>query len=184
MRDNQDILTFPSKIPELRESKVFGIALESGGYVEEGRLHELQLNQGRRIYILLAKPDELDASSLVQNVNLNGIRVEEKAFRVDSEPHLYASIGRKCGWMPFMRVSGRMVIDDILPLPWIEIFEDERLPAKATVAVGELGRNSRLLLPSQIQDQEVGRQYYIFGQDIRTVDTFPNTPGGGTRIVA
>lgn len=184
MDTRETLLAFPTTIPELQQSVIIGAALESGGHFEEVNCRRMQLDDRRRMFILLASPGQIDPSQSMQQLDVSWVPVNEAVFNVTTDHHPYESIGRRFAWMPQLKIRGRLAVDDIIQLPWRDIFNDERLPAKATVVVGTLNRQSELILPAGISGQEPGKQYYVFGQSIRTTDTVPDKPGGGTRMVA
>ena len=177
------ILPFPTRIPELSQSAVMGAAIESSGHVEADRLQVLHLDNLRRIHLLLLTPTQIAAASTMHQLKKTRLLVNDVLFTAGPDSHPYQSIGREHAWMPEVIVEGKFVIDDIRPIPLREILEDHRLPAQATVIVGTLDKNSTLVLPRGI-NQVPGKEYFVFGQSIRTVDTFPDRPGGGTHAAA
>ena len=183
MDANEVILQFPSPISELSQSCVLGVALTSSGHVEADNVQRMLLDNTREIYILLASVDGIDASK-VHSLDFSWVPVNEAAFVGSEKVHQYESIGRNYAWMPEVKIKGKLLIDDIIPVPLREILENERLPAQATIVVGMLTKGSELLLPAGISGQIPYKPYYIYGQSIRTTDTFPDIPGGGSRAAA
>lgn len=154
------------------------MAIESSGHVEPEDLQTLRLDHLRRIYILLTGQEAIDPSQTIQRLALPRVRVDEMAFAFAPEAHPYQTIGRSYAWMPEANIRGRLAIDDVQRVPWRDIFENDRLPAHATIIIGTVSKTSELLLPPRggITGQIPDHQYYVFGQTLRTTDTIPNKP--------
>lgn len=183
MRNENFTLRFPTKERSIDPTDVRGVALEANGKIDATNMRKLLLEQFRKMYVLLRPQSQKrfreGDSYFFHNHPVN---VMEEALAVSEEHTYFENIGRECGWMPITMIHGSFVIEEIRQMPVESLINNPRIDAPTTVAICELFPEATLHLPEGFTPSDANRTIYVQGQSLRTVDTFPDRPGGGTHL--
>lgn len=175
-------LRFPSAEEPLSPQDVHGIALETSGHIDPNNLQRMQLEAIRKLYILLTNSTHEHKEGDTYALQLPMKRVQQ--FALDDERQTFKNIGRSIGWMPETSVNGTCVLEEIHPVRQGLLLSRKDLPPNTKIAVCTLSTESTITLPPGFEFQDTLRKIYIYGESIRTVDTYPDDPNGGSRMAA
>ena len=177
MESTRDILPFPHEIPAVKGPNVLGVSIQARGNFSSPGSSEFHPTTGARILLLMS--GSRDAIGDIHTLSIPCVPIDVETLD-GMEDRSWKDMGREIAWMRAIGVRGRLMADTLSSVPFRRLFLNLRLPSDVFVIQGQLEK-AVIDLPPEIQAPSLDH-YFISGTSLRTVDTFKNRPGGGTRV--